>query len=352
MNKIELLQNLHNLNESEQFYKRYQEAKQNKKTFENYLRSLNVAEAVQAHYIIPEIAETMPPAMKDEYFFSAGDIGIRLQKHNCFTPEFRHFHTYFEAFYVYEGICRHEVSGQSRLLQMGDFVIIPPGTLHTISVQDTSIIIDMILSSEVIENVFKNPAYYKNNPLAEFFLRNIRYSSDNSFMLFHTGNDQELKDLILEMMLESVNRYQEYDVILYSQFAIFFAKLMRYYQSTIESATSSEVNSNLAYDIIAFIQENHNSITLDDIAAKYHYTPEYTSRFIRKITGKTFMELLTDSRIKHAVALLKSTSLSVSQISFQVGYENVENFIRVFKKHYHMTPNAYRKNASLSTYLP
>ncbi len=352
MNKIELLQNLHNLNESEQFYKRYQEAKQNKKTFENYLKSLNVAEAVQAHYIIPEIAETMPPAMKDEYFFSAGDIGIRLQKHNCFTPEFRHFHTYFEAFYVYEGICRHEVSGQSRLLQMGDFVIIPPGTPHTISVQDTSIIIDMILSSEVIENVFKNPAYYKNNPLAEFFLRNIRYSSDNSFMLFHTGNDQELKDLILEMMLESVNRYQEYDAILYSQFAIFFAKLMRYYQSTIESATSNEVNANLAYDIIAFIQENHNNITLEDVAAKYHYTPEYTSRFIRKITGKTFMELLTDSRIKHAVALLKSTSLSVSQISFQVGYENVENFIRVFKKHYHMTPNAYRKNASLSTYLP
>ncbi len=352
MNQIELLQNLHNLNESEMFYKRYQEAKQNRRTFDSFLKNLDLPEVIKAHYIIPEIQETMPPAMKDEYFFSSGDIGIRLQKHNCYTPEFRHFHTYFEAFYVYEGVCRHEVGAERKLLQMGDFCIIPPGTAHSISVQDTSIIIDMILSAEVIENVFKNPTYYKNNPLAEFFLRNIRYASDGNYLIFHTGNDQELKNLLLEMMLESVNKYPEYDAILYSQFAIFFAKLVRYYKDTIEMPSTNSYNADLAYDVVAYIQENHNTITLEDVAAKYHYTPEYTSRFIKKVTGKTFMELLTDARMKHAISLLKSTSLSISQISLQIGYENVENFIRVFRKHYSTTPSAYRRNSALSTYLP
>ncbi len=344
MNQIELLQQLHNLNGSELFYKRYQEAKVDSARFDRFLKSLDKEDILRKHYIVPELPETMPPAMRDEYFFSDTDIGIVLQKHNCYTPEFRHFHTYFEAFYVFEGIARHEVAGQKKILRMGDFCIIPPGTPHTISVQDRSIVIVMILSSEVIENVFKNPTYYKNNPLSEFFLRNIRYSGDNNYLMFHTGNDQELRDLILQMMLESINKYQEYDAILYSLFAIFFAKLIRYYESTIETPDKNRPNAELAYDIIAFIQENHNDISLEDVAQKFNYSLEYTSRYIKKNTGKTFMELLTDSRMKHAVSLLKSTNLSVSQIAFQIGYENTENFIRVFRKKYNTTPTAYRKS--------
>lgn len=351
MNQIELMQELHSLNDSELFYRQYQQAKGNKETFEKYLRSLDVDEVVAKHYIIPELKETMPPAMRDEYFFTNSDVGIVIQKHNCFTPEFKHFHTYFEAFYVYEGICRHEVAGKSKILRMGDFCIIPPGTPHTISVQDRSIVIVMIMSSEVIENVFKNPTYYKNNPLSEFFLKSIHYSSDNNYLMFHTGNDQELKDLIIQMMLESINKYQEYDAILLSQFAIFFAKLIRFYESTIEMPSDNPYGAELAYDIMAYIQENHDHITLQDVARKYNYSVEYTSRYIKKVTGKSFMEILTDSRMKHAISLLKSTTLSIAQISLQIGYENTENFIRVFRRKYDMTPTSYRKTSAANQLL-
>ncbi|MBR0386072.1 MAG: helix-turn-helix transcriptional regulator, partial [Erysipelotrichaceae bacterium] len=84
-------------------------------------------------------------------------------------------------------------------------------------------------------------------------------------------------------------------------------------------------------------------VTLDDVARHFSYTPEYTSRLIKKVTNSTFMNLVTDSRMKHAVSLLKSTRLSIAQISSQVGYENTENFIRTFRKKYNMTPSAYRK---------
>ena len=343
MNQIELMQELHSLNESELFYRSYHEAQKNPAEFSRFIASLDVNDILEHHYIVPELPETMPPSMKDEYFFNSTDIGIVLQKHNCYTPAFKHFHTYFEAFYVYEGTCQHEIAGNSRMLRMGDFCIVPPGTTHTISVQDRSIIIVMILSSEVIENVFKNPAYYKQNPLAEFFMKNIHFASDNNYLMFHTGNDQELKEIIIQMMLESINKYQEYDAILYSQFAIFFAKLIRYYEGTIETPLTNSRNSELAYSIVTYIQENHDHVTLEDVASYFNYTPEYTSRLIKKITGDTFMNLLTNSRMKHAVSLLQSTRLSVAQIANQVGYENTENFIRTFRKKYNMTPSAYRK---------
>lgn len=343
MNQIELLHEIHSLNETELFYRKYQDARKDPVAFKRFLDELDIEECLNKHYIIPEKKETMPPSMKDEYFYSASEIGMVIQKHNCYSPVFEHFHTYFEAFYVYEGTCEHELGKEKRTLKMGDFCIIPPGVSHKISVSGQDIVIVMILSSQVIENTFKNPTFYKDNLLSEFFLKNLRYSGSDDYMMFHTGNDQELKDIILQMMLESKNKYQEYDAILSAYFSLFFGKLLRFYEGTIETPSTRNRRSAAAFEITAYIQEHHTDITLKQIAERYHYTTEYTSRFIKETTGKTFSDILIDSRMKHAISLLKSTSLPVSEIAFLVGYENTENFIRTFKRKYDKTPTAYRK---------
>ncbi len=343
MNEPELMRNLYTLNETELFYAHYQEMKKDPVQFSKYIENLDLQECLQKHFVIPEIRETMPPSMKDEYFYSESDPGMVIQKHNCYSPAFEHFHTYFEAFYVYDGSCEHEIGGIRKTLKMGDFCIIPPGVSHRISVQNQSVVIVMILSSQVIENTFRNPVFYKDNLLAEFFLKNIRYSSGNDSLMFHTGNDQDLKNIIIQMMLESTNKYPEYDAVLNAYFNLFFAKLLRYYEKTIERPDYSDPKAVIAFEITAFIQEHHTDISLQQLADRYHYTPEYTSRLVHEATGKTFSEILIDSRMKHAVSLLKSTSLPVAEVAYQVGYENAENFIRTFKKRYSRTPTKYRR---------
>ena len=351
MNEIELLHSLHSLNEAERFYKEYQDAKKDPASFRRFLDTVDRKACVEKHFVIPEFKETMPPSMKDEYFYSASDVGMVIQKHNCYSPVFEHFHTYFEGFYVLEGTCEHEVGGSSKTLKMGDFCIIPPGVSHKIAVNDQSVIAVMILSSQVIENTFRNPTYYKDNLLSEFFLKNLHYSSDDDYLMFHTGNDQELKNIIMQMMLESINKYQEYDAILSAYFSLFFGKLLRFYEHTIDRGADRSKNSAAAFEISAYIQEHHTDVTLQKVADRYHYTPEYTSRFIKEVTGKTFTDILIDAKMKHAVSLLKSTSLPVSEVAFQVGYENTENFIRTFKRRYDKTPTAYRKELDKGYYL-
>ena len=351
MNQTELLEQLYTLNEAELFYRQYQETKKDPVRFREYIRGLDLAECLRRHFVIPELKETMPPSMKDEYFYSEADPGMVVQKHNCYSPDFEHFHTYFEAFYVYEGTCDHEVGGTLSHLKMGDFCIIPPGVTHRISVQNQSIIIVMILSTQVIENTFRNPVFYKDNLLADFFMKNLRYSRSGDHLMFHTGNDQELRDIILQMMLESANKYQEYDAVLNAYFNLFFAKLLRFYEKTIEQNAQGSEKNTLAFAITAYIQEHHTDISLQKVAEKYHYTPEYTSRFIRETTGKTFTEILADARMKHALSLLKTTSLPVREVAYQVGYENAENFIRTFRRRYHTTPTRYRRELSNSYIL-
>lgn len=342
MTEYELIQKLYTLNESELFYRKYQEAKRSDYEWNRFLHNLNIAELRRKNIIVPEIRETMPPSMKDEYFYSDNATGLALMKHNCYSPKFEHFHTFFEAFYVYEGTCEHEINHRKSIMTMGDFCIIPPGVNHSISVQDQSIVIIMMMSSDVMENVFKNPLYVKDNILSNFFITNTRYSIQGAYLSCHTGNDKELKDLIIQMMLESTNKYVEYDAVLTAYFSVFFGKLLRHYEKTFEIANTSEKEEQ-RYRFIAYIQGNHTKVTLSDVAAHFHYSEGYTSRYIKETTGKTFSEILQESRMKHAVSLLKSTVIPISEIAYLVGYENSENFIRCFKKRYEKTPSQYRK---------
>ena len=49
------------------------------------------------------------------------------------------------------------------------------------------------------------------------------------------------------------------------------------------------------------------------------------------------------TRFDIALAMLTDTNISISDISSDIGYENVEHFIRIFKKEYNLTPSEYRK---------
>ena len=57
----------------------------------------------------------------------------------------------------------------------------------------------------------------------------------------------------------------------------------------------------------------------------------------------TFQELVRAERMKRAKNLLKETTLPVEIISGNVGYENVEHFIRLFKKSCGKTPAQFRR---------
>lgn len=60
-------------------------------------------------------------------------------------------------------------------------------------------------------------------------------------------------------------------------------------------------------------------------------------------TGVSFIASLNDIRIRHAVSLLVSTSLSVNEIAGRVGIQDINYFNRLFRRKYGMTAQAYRE---------
>ncbi|MEW6522318.1 MAG: response regulator [Bacillota bacterium] len=93
-------------------------------------------------------------------------------------------------------------------------------------------------------------------------------------------------------------------------------------------------------------REYARDITLEEIASVVHLSPYYFSHIFKDETGHTFVEKLTSIRIARAKQLLATTQLSVTAISRQVGYRDLNYFCRVFKKSEGVTPRRYRQNSS------
>ena len=100
--------------------------------------------------------------------------------------------------------------------------------------------------------------------------------------------------------------------------------------------------------IMNYIQANYQGIALSDIAAHFHLSEPYLSKYIHDKSGKTFGDLLINIRMKKAKTLLRNGNMTVENVAMAVGYPNVEHFNRVFKKKMGMTPVQYRKGETQS----
>ena len=98
--------------------------------------------------------------------------------------------------------------------------------------------------------------------------------------------------------------------------------------------------------VIPYIKRHHTEpITLDDICARFLCSRSYISHIFKKNTGKSFREYLTEIRLDDAKMLLTYSALSITEISFSVGFSDSGYFSSVFKKRFGISPASYRKSA-------
>jgi len=94
------------------------------------------------------------------------------------------------------------------------------------------------------------------------------------------------------------------------------------------------------------IQNFTKEIALDEIATQAHISPSAFCRYFKARTKRTLKEFVNDLRINYACQLLEENRLSITQICFEAGFNNISNFNRRFKEIKGITPQQYRTNIS------
>lgn len=101
--------------------------------------------------------------------------------------------------------------------------------------------------------------------------------------------------------------------------------------------------SDIVMQVMQMIKETNGNITREECAGRLNYHPNYLTKVIAKEKGISFIDLINIEKIKRAKFMLLTTSKSVAEISQELGYTNVQNFIRFFKNQTDTTPSSYRK---------
>jgi len=96
--------------------------------------------------------------------------------------------------------------------------------------------------------------------------------------------------------------------------------------------------------IYKHISENfQKQISLNEMSEKVSMSIPAFCRYFKKVTGKTFTKLVNEYRIVHATKLLSESQMSITDISFECGFNNFSHFNKLFKEFTGKSASKYRK---------
>lgn len=283
-------------------------------------------------------------ALIQEQTFIPPDMDISFVRHMRYMPAFWHRHTFFELLCVLNGECRNIFHDTELNMRKGDICIHAPGTVHAVSAfSDDALLINILLRKSTFEQAFFS-MMNGSSILAGFFRRSFYRINEMPYLLFHTGEDTLLSDLILQAKAEaaSAHRYKRHMVnVLISQM---FVRMLEYHEHSIEIPEFHLYgkHTNLM-EILDYINVNYASITLKELSARFNYSERQLQRIIMDATGISFRENIQNQKMQRAAALLCGSNLSVASICEQTGYPSQNNFRKIFQRFYGMTPSEYRK---------
>lgn len=246
-----------------------------------------------------------------------------------------HYHPEYELTYIVKGNGYRIVGNTYENYTEGDLVLLGPNLPHTWTGKAVesepfeAIVIQF--SKEFITSFLGFDESYSIKNLLENSARGIAFEATQELVqAIKTLIEKEGMDRILQL-ISALNQLAQsnYTLITPNTFHTIASK-------------KSELRIN---EVCLFIQNNFNSnITLKQVASQIYLTESNFCKFFKKATGKTFSDYLNEIRINEASRLLLQTDKTISQISFECGFETLSYFNRVFLKKKNQTPSGFRNN--------
>lgn len=99
----------------------------------------------------------------------------------------------------------------------------------------------------------------------------------------------------------------------------------------------------LIHDVIRFIDVSYmNEITLQTIVDKFYVNRYYVCHLFKKTTGSSVIKYIQCRRVIEAQKMLMNSDISINDVCFKCGFNNLQHFFRVFKQISNCTPGQYR----------
>lgn len=278
-------------------------------------------------------------------FFLKNDT-VYISKHPRFSDYPEHRHHFLELNYVLSGHSEQIINGKHEVIKEGEMLLLDRDSSHSLKRHDENdILINLIFPNEKIDVNWLSSISSNNNILFSFLAHTMASRSKKQYLIFRCAENehvQAIMDKIIDIYFTEPSFANE---IITLYIPILFTELIGncrydYYHAHPGVGENNEVVINT----LRLIENEFASITLEKAAKQLGYNKNYLSNIIKKKTGTTFSQLLTEKRMRQAKFLLESTELPITQIIEKIGLTNKSFFYTHFKKNYGYLPTELRKS--------
>ena len=255
-----------------------------------------------------------------------------------------HSHDYYEFYFYMEGDVEFEIGERRQALKGGDFVIVPPGTMHRAFVVDTELPYRRFvfwISSEFAQQLAEH------FPDFAFLLNYMQ--RDRHRNIFH--NDPVSFNAILSKALQLLEEVHGSHFAREAVIEIRVEDLLLLLCRTVYdkvNPSSRKAASRLHEQVMAYIDENlEEDISLDSLAEHFFVSKYHISHTFKEHLGISVHQYLLKKRLAACRDAIMMNE-KISEVCLSYGFKDFPSFFRAFRKEYGMSPKEYREAFSLA----
>jgi len=243
-----------------------------------------------------------------------------------------HRHSFFYILVLEKGAGEHNIDFVPYKIHDRSVFVMRPGQVHRLVLKRGS-------KGFLVE--FTKDFYAPLEKEASNVLRRV---SSKNFCSPDTARFKKIWSVVAAIFEEYNSKQDRYREVIRAGLDIFFIQLLR--QSKRPKQVSKQ-NTEYRQGILEHFQElieqhlsEQKPVTF--YTEQLHLSTYQLNAITKAMLGKTSSALIDDQIILEAKRSLLATSDQVNQIAWQLGYEDPAYFIRFFKKHTGLTPEAFR----------
>lgn len=259
-----------------------------------------------------------------------------------------HRHEYFQIHVQLKGATSHYLGPVTRAVRPGTVCFIAPFKLHFVpTVPGAEYFLVNATQSFMLPGLDADPLDLEDVSLEQApELAPFNFQQYMDFV-FEGEELETIAGLCEAMMKESRTRGPGSIVLCRAYLHQCIGMVCRKYGDSLWHLAESRVSRTTRRETLAefgrFLRANfERPISLSDAADAVGLTPTYLAHMVKKETGRTFLELLTERRLDRAKELIVHTAMPISKIADMVGFSDFAYFARRFKQLTGMSPSRYR----------
>lgn len=260
---------------------------------------------------------------------------------NCYRSKKYYTGNAYAITYVLKGSLKLTIDGEQYEIKEKHLFLTLPNRNYCSYHTDEDVILMLSIDPSLFQKAFFD--LLKHNSVLSSFLHKSFDNREQDYLICRVSNDRDIRFIFQHLFHEFISgdTYSE-DV-----FCNYIQILCTYIIRGIESSTCILSKKKKPFydvfpEVYKYIQDNYNSLTLEQLAQKFHYERSYLGKCLSEVTGKTFSEIVACIKLDKAKTYLAETNLKIEEIAALSGYSSSDYFSHSFKRVVGISPRQYR----------